>query len=59
MMQFWPFAVGIAGSGVVTLVAIAFFIKIQRPDVKGVSPHHKWNQATDLRQAERSDRARH
>ena len=43
MMQFWPFAVGIAGSGIVTLVAIAFFIRIQRRDVKSVSPDHKWN----------------
>lgn len=50
-MQFWPLALGIVAAGVATLCAIVFFIKMGPPAGNGISPHHRSNEATDLRNA--------
>lgn len=57
-MQIWPLAAGIVAIALATLVVIAIFIKLGRSGVRGISPHHRWNRATDLKNAaEASDRA--
>ena len=59
-MQFWPLAAGILAIGLAALCTIALFIRLGRSRVRGISPHHRGNRATDLKNAaedaERSNR---
>lgn len=57
-MQFWPLAVVILGSGFLALSGIVLMVRRQKPDLVGISPHHRSNQRTDAlhaREANASD----